>query len=502
MTPIPKEDALEACKTCPRRETDKCCIYADILSSKDAIHNPPECLIFQFKQISEQEHPHPIGSTGTQRTEWAGIIQTTIAKPDLAERFIAKTVEKWEKKTKISSRNEKRTTPRPEAKKPHKQNHNQPTCTKSRTIKNKERAICTTKTNNKRHGTTNTKIMVQGGRVAPKKMSWFFDDANLKILEAIANGHIQEHIIKHSIISKNATISRLKRMVQEKLFEKSMVQDEIDINKAHIIYKQTKACTKLLVGDDDEPQHRDFRSHHQKWKFELISEAANLKKASEIPCVNVRQMRNHVEKDFFRDSGNTIRLTTKHVCIFVKQRLEADEIDNLNAKYIELSKTEARKFCEEHDIAVNPVPTRYQKNDFDCITAEPLAKLMRERGNFNIKAAGIEARVDPSDKGIESNEENAREIEYRLFKMPAIMKDLQQAITDQTASLQNLAEEHKDSIIQLQSFLKTLGDSQFKMAEIIQAMSGDIKELTKIFKPKEEIEKEPQQPEPDMVMYG
>lgn len=129
---------------------------------------------------------------------------------------------------------------------------------------------------------------------------------------------------------------------------------------------------------------------------------------------------------------------------------------------------------------------------------------LRERGNFNIKAAGIEARGDPSDKGIESNEENAREIEYRLFKMPLIMKDLQQAITDQTLALGKLAEEHKESILQLQGFLKTLGDSQFKMAEIIKEMSGNVKEITKLFVPIKESKQENQPPEPDQkgMMYG
>lgn len=104
MTPIPKEDALEACKTCPQRETDKCCIYADIVSSKDAIHNPPECLIFQFKQISEREHPHPIVSTGTQRPEGE---KTSELSPE-DQRWVARITDHWNKNQKKSTRNQEK----------------------------------------------------------------------------------------------------------------------------------------------------------------------------------------------------------------------------------------------------------------------------------------------------------------------------------------------------------------------------------------------------------
>ena len=488
MTPIPKEDALEACKKCTRHGKDKDCICGDIEGSKGDIHNPPECLIFQFKKIFEGEHPHPTVSTGTDKPESKGITKSAPIK----EQWAAQVVESWEEEHEPhSTRNEGATKTNELKEKPHKKNHTRSACTKACTTKNQEQAVCTIKTDNKRHGTRNGKIMVQCSRAPPKGMHWFFDDANMKILESITNGHIQEYIVKHSSLSKNATISRLKRMVQEKILEKNVVQDEIDINRTHIIYKQTKACTKLLVGDEDGAQHQDFRSHHQKWKFSLIHEAENIKRASAIPCVNIRQLKNHAEKDFFRDSMNTIRLTTKHVCVFIKQRLESDSIDNLNAKYIELAKKEARDFCDEHNIKVDPVPTRYQKNDFDCISAEPLAKIMREEGNFNIKSAGIEARVDPSDKGIESDEENAREIEYRLFKMPLIMKDLQQAMNEQTIAIGKLAEEHKADTLQLQEFIKTIGDNQIKMIEATKAMSESIKKIAEIFTPKENQQIEP-----------
>lgn len=449
----------------------------------------------------DKKHPPPFISDGTQVIDKKGTVQKTIDDKSWITEFPEKTRQSWEKKFGNSIGNEGCSIKENNPIKTNLKNHNRKTCTILSTKKNKNREVCTMKTSIRRHGTTKGKNMVQGSRVAPKKMPWFFDDANKKILEAIANGHIQEHIIKNSSISKNATISRLKRMVQEKVLEKNMVQDEIDINKTHIVYKQTKACTKLLIGDEDEAQHQDFKSHEQKYKFELIQDEENLKIVNLIPCVNLRKLKNNTFKDFYMDSGNTIRLTSKHICFFSNTRLEADGIDNLNIKYVELAKAEVRKFSLEYGIRYNPVPTKYQPSTFDCISAEPFASVLRERGNFNIKSAGIEARVDPSDKGIESNEDNAREIEYRLFKMPIIIKDLQQAMIEQTKAIEKLTSEHKQDTVQLQEFIKTIGENQIQINEAVKIMSKTIKKITDIIVPNE-LKQESPQASPDRIMYG
>lgn len=263
-------------------------------------------------------------------------------------------------------------------------------------------------------GSSSAHIIVYNYNLSDKRVK--------KILGQIKLGKHERAISKRTKIPLGTT----QRII--KFLEKSKIIEPKDKNDSEMWIKTYKLIDKVgqvVVGDEERKAEACCRSHHQKWKFELNHEAENLKQAMSISCINTTHLQNNKFKDFFRSSGNTVRLTSKHVVIFVKKNLQTDDIDNLNAKYIQLAKDEARQFCTEHNITVNPTPTKYQGNDFDILSADPLAQMMLERGNFDVHADGLNYRVDPSDKGIEAKEDDAKEILFRLHGMRPLIEALQ-----------------------------------------------------------------------------
>lgn len=525
MTPIPKEDALEACETCPKKVIDKRCMYLDIKNSKGDIHNPPECLIFQFKQISEREHPHPIVSDGKQTEQKKETNQLTTVQ----ERYIAETLESWEKKQEVianSSGNdgvqkgghggvmlEAKTTKNTISKGGSSSKHTDLT---QKTSKNTISKVGSCKQASVEGGSSKSQSVgwghVEANNTTPpsrnehREIAWLNDQLTQKIMTAIAMRYNKKGIIRYSGAKDGTVKNRLKQLEahgyikphEESIGGIKVIIYSITPKWGHaLIHNESSSETGVWAQSAHAEGFRYDESHGNTFKFKLLENGALIISQLSDGIGRKYKMKNWEGKVFESEDGSWfIRTTPQNIIVYVNHDLGSDTPQNLMLKYADKAKEIALIFSERYKVPVASVPKWYRDPHF-TIKDNHLAGIVQNAlGTVETENFGIDKSRSNGDFEAKKSDA-ATGLAFTISDMPQVAQRME-------GGLKSLSDNLTTKFKELNIMLALMHDNQIK-DEKIKDLTIKLEKFTQKF---EEIQgqfeefKKRMEPESKPLDYG